>query len=460
MTTRDRRHRGLRNAWRFLVLATAIILGACGPSDTAEIVTELHVYPNVSWYVPPSLEEQIYRSTVIVRASLQSATAATAAMSEGGHHAVQELRFTAHEYLKGSGPTTLAVSVRGDRAHETEASARAAAADAVARRVTTWDDRQGVLFLSPQRSGSGASGASGASLTFTVSNPNQSPWDYSVNTLSRAWLPGRDAQGAGGASGTSDPVFITDGAASPPSVVSLTDLRAKITSLAAELQAGAGTAGYERCVRGRILHERVNRADAWTPSGPNVPLSSGAEAGTELYKETNYYRDPQYNRFWLSGPDHARFQARIIDDDDQASTGYDHTLATARPLPTGSYQVHYNEQHHTNFPCDFVPDDAYTLVSVQVTAAAGTVHEAFFDPVAIGNGVGADWSHGALEPTAFTVGETAVSLQRLSWEGRQLQLELSAAVDAGGPLPGPHRAGRLRGPAAVAGRRDHRRHRG
>ena len=63
-----------------------------------------------------------------------------------------------------------------------------------------------------------------------------------------------------------------------------------------------------------------------------------------------------------------------------------------------------------------------------VTAPAGTVHEAFFDPVAIGAGVGADGANGALEPTAFTVGATAVTLQRLIWEAKQLQLELSAAV--------------------------------
>ena len=56
------------------------------------------------------------------------------------------------------------------------------------------------------------------------------------------------------------------------------------------------------------------------------------------------------------------------------------------------------------------------------------MHEAFFDPVAVGAGVGADNSHGALTPTGFTVGGTAATLQRLNWEAQQLQLELSAAV--------------------------------
>ena len=57
------------------------------------------------------------------------------------------------------------------------------------------------------------------------------------------------------------------------------------------------------------------------------------------------------------------------------------------------------------------------------------MHEAFFDPVAIGAGVGADGSRGVLHaqrrsPSAAT----AATLQRLIWEANQLQLELSAAV--------------------------------
>ena len=63
------------------------------------------------------------------------------------YRAVQELRFTAHEYLKGSGPTALLVVVRSPHAYLTEAKARADAEFFGRLRVTTWDDRQGVLFL-------------------------------------------------------------------------------------------------------------------------------------------------------------------------------------------------------------------------------------------------------------------------------------------------------------------------
>ena len=467
-----------RRAWRCLTLGLLLALAAaCGPAGAPATAPATDMaapdpapampaptptpallrptptpivqdYPDITWQVAPSLEEQVFTSPVIVRASLQAAAAAVETVpSTPGvaptYRPVQELRFTVHEYLKGTGPAALVVVVRGTHTFLTEAEARADADFAVARRVTAWDDRQGVLFLqtpaqpyASATAGGGAAGAAGSSsapsLQFTRSNfYREQEWDYSVDTLSRAWLPAREAGGATGQTRAADAagtVFITDGAESPPPVVSMTDLRAKIAALAAELRAGEGVPGYEDCVRGRILLERINRADPLTPIPFDIPLASGTATVTNVYTQTIERSDPQYNQYWLSGPDHERFQARIIDDDDQSSTGYDHALATARPLPAGTYRVQYHTQHYKDIPCNFMPDDAYIAFTIQVTAPARTVHEAFFDPVAVGAGVGADDSHGALTPTGFTVGATAATLQRLIWEAKQLQLELSAAV--------------------------------
>ena len=190
--------------------------------------------------------------------------------------------------MKGSGPTALLVVVRSPHAYLTEAEARADAEFFVRLRVTTWDDRQGVLFLevpaqpyTPAAASDGAAGATGRAsatvLRFTQSNYDQSVWDYSVDTLSRAWLPAReagaaarDSDGAAGqAGGTASTVFITDGAASPPPVVTLTDLRAKIAAMAAELQAGAGVEGYVGCLRSKIALERERRADPWDSASEN-----------------------------------------------------------------------------------------------------------------------------------------------------------------------------------------------
>ena len=397
------------------------------------------------WRVAPSLEEQIFRSSVIVRASLRSATGAVETVpSDPGvaptFRPVQELRFTAHEYLKGTGPTALLVVVRGAHAFLTEAEAREQAEIFVALRVTAWDDRQGVLFLGtpaqPYGSAAASGGASGAAesssasaLQFTQSNWDQSPWDYSVDTLSRAWLPARDPGGATGQAGdAAGMAFITDGSSSPPPAVTLTDLRTQIGALAAELRAGEGITGYRECILERIGRERHRRAVPWTAPQLEVTLASGLASGSEVNRGTNSHREPQYHRWWLSGPDHERFQARIIDDDDQSNTGYDHALVIARPLAAGTYHVRYNWQTYSKFPCNFMPDDAYDSFTVTVSAPEGTVQEAFFDPVALGAGAGSDGANGALTPSAFTVGGTAATLQRLTWEANQLQLELSAAV--------------------------------
>ena len=239
--------------------AAALAAAACGPSDDApqpkpKVYPDarqrrIATLPNPTWRVAPSLEEQIVRSTTIVRATLQSATAAVVAEpDDGGYRPVQELRFTTHEYLKGTGPATLLVAVRGDDTYATEAGARAAADFAIAGRVTTWDSRQGVLFLRTAHPtyapvGSGATDATVAAgaLAFVLSNPTQSPWAYSVDTLSRAWLPAENIP----AEGQAPTAFITDGAQSPPATITLADLRAQIRELEAGLAAGASTPGFE-----------------------------------------------------------------------------------------------------------------------------------------------------------------------------------------------------------------------
>ena len=415
-----------------LGLACLAVAG-CGPSDASSSVAvssssgSTHGSSNPSWSVAPSLEEQIFRSSVIVRATLQSATAAAAA-GGGGYQAVQELRFTVHEYLKGSGPTSIVVAVRGGHGYLTPVEAQEAADFFAARRVTTWDDREGVLFLRNPSTPAGAAAGAAAepTLSFTQSTPNQSPWAYSVDTLSRAWLPAQQAGSAASAAVTK--TYITDGARTPPPTVTLADLRTKIATMAADLKAGAGVAEYEECVLGRIGHERHRRAVPWTPFQEKATLTSGAAAGTEVYRGTMSYDEPRYSHWWLSGPDAAYFQTAIVDADGQASNGYEHTLATARPLPAGEYRVHYNWQYSSEIPCNFKPDDTYRDWTVTVTAPVATLHEAFFDPVAIGTGVGAGGDSGALTPTAFSVGGASTSLQRLVWDGQQIQLDLSAAV--------------------------------
>ncbi len=60
------------------------------------------------------------------------------------------------------------------------------------------------------------------------------------------------------------------------------------------------------------------------------------------------------------------------------------------------------------------------------------IHEAFFDPAAIGSGVGADGSNGTLHPAAFAVGGSVASLKSLKWQDGYATLILDPYVSLSG----------------------------
>ena len=414
---------------------------------------EIHSSTDPVYSVSPSLEEQVFFSDAIVRASLLSASAGTESVpSDPGvaptYRAVHELRFTVHEYLKGSGPSEVLVVVRDEDTFLAETDALSWAQEQLLERETIWDDREGVLFLrtaEPYQSG-GASGGSQRStaqsspvpaLEFTLSNyVVQTPWDYSIETLSRAWMPSGDAGSSAPRSSESSQaqVYITDGSQSPPPVVSLLDLRSQIAELETTLASGAGIEGFRECIWDKIYYERTYRAGTpWTPPEFESTLASGSAIGAEVHRRNipNYRRGPQYHRFWLSGPHVDLFQSGVEDDDTVPDNGYDHTLVLARPLPAGEYHVNDHMQHHDDFPCNFVPD-TYSKWTVTVTAPAGTLHEAFFDPVAIGAAVGADGANGVLKPAAFTVGGASATITSLKWESGVVRMELNPSASLAG----------------------------
>ncbi len=407
----------------------------------------IDVYPDITWYVPPSLEEQIFGADVIARASLLSTTAATETIpseDEGvapTYRPVQILRFTVHEYLKGSGPSEVLVDVPGDYTYLTEAAAHAWAADSLARRNTAWDQRQAVLFLSSGKTrdaltvamGDGAldSAQSAPVKThrFRRSNPLESAWDYTVENLSRAWLPAEKAESFDQASDSGNTAaslgFITDGSESPPPLITLETLKTKIAEMAATLTAGEGVEGYRSCIVRKILRERHRRAQPWYPPTFAKRFASGSAAGSEVYRESNTDNYPQYHNWWLSGPNAKLFKALIIDDDSSSSNGYDYGLAIARPLPNGTYRVFYNRQHYLRFPCNHKPEDAYLDWTVTVTPPSWTLHEAFFDPVSLASGVGVSGSLGIIKPASFSLGGKSISISGLRWENGSVVLTLS-----------------------------------
>ncbi len=397
--------------------------------------------PDPTWDVAPSLEEQIFSaldstSMVVVRATFVSLTPKVETVSGTPtlYRPIHEIKFTVQEYLEGSGPNEIVVVVRNDFNYGEEELALGHAKYTASNRNSTWDNRPAVLFVELSQPSAGSAGAVGSSSTrtaeFMMSNTRESSWNYTIDTLSRAWLP---AQGSGGgAVGQSDPEFITNGAKSPPPTITLAALKAKIAALKSELTTGAGTPGFKDCVRGRILHERIARAHGLGPLQLAKTLASGLPSGTAVYRYSESFIESQYNLWWLRGTDAGLFEAVIIDDDQHSWNGYDAGLSTARPLPRGSYRVDYLLQDYADVPCNFKQTYDYLAWTVTVTAPAGAVHEALFDPVAIGSAVGADASNGVLKPKAFTFDDVSTELQSLKWESGSATLTLSTPASLSG----------------------------
>ena len=64
---------------------------------------------------------------------------------------------------------------------------------------------------------------------------------------------------------------------------------------------------------------------------------------------------------------------------------------------------------------------------------AGTLHEAFFDPVVLsGGGVGATGSSGVIDPDGFTVGSDDVEIDGLEWRNNSVILTLDDHVSLSG----------------------------
>ena len=431
----------------------------------------MHAMINRTWLVSPSLEERIVRSSTVVRASFVSALAATEMVPTTGggtavtHRGVQLLRFTAHDYLKGSGNEELIVFVPGDLTFPTAAQALWEAEVAISSRNTTWDNQQAILFFAERPATADSLrnvvshdphfiAARNASRVyrFPASSPLQSAWDYSIEHLSRSWIP-LDTP-----SSSSEPAadFLLDIDAvridfpvvdfERTSRLSLTleEVETEIAAVAAFIKSGENVDGFSSCVDGMLNYKRHRRASPVQPLHFRRTLVSGSARGTEIDRLELSSGDIGhlargnvpivYNEYSVEGVDADLFHAMAMDDDQSPATGYANFLGTSRPLPLGNYNISLFTEWFNFMPCNFNRRDYYEIYTVTVTAPNGTVHEAFFDPVVLsGGGVGADTSgNGVLRPQALTFNGTTSALESLSWQSGKVTLTLTDGIDLTG----------------------------
>lgn len=207
--------------------------------------------------------------------------------------------------------------------------------------------------------------------------------------------------------------------------ISLSDLKSRIKAIADLVSQGKGVADYEECLRLKFQYERI----PWEPYPIEIPIQSGLASGAVITSGTaggHYYRI-----YFFSGPDKDFFEIVLEDDDEIPNNGYHRTAKTLRPLDAGDYSLVYHQMLGILRLCIGSPVEAYTDIpvanwTIQAPAPAGTLHEAFFDPVAIGDAVGANSANGILTPAAFPTASAAdAQIRRIDWASDAINIEIA-----------------------------------
>ncbi len=424
------------------------------PSEVSEGQQLLGTTPLI-YLGPTSLEERILASPVIARVVLDSATStvesSTTLDGTTKYVAILEFNFSVQEYLKGapptgsgdSGATNMVAIWNAGEIFDTRQEAEAALPDIVAVRDTQWDDREAIVFLQnsvtylPSTEQAGRFYLSGKVIVSGISDDG-----YSIASLhNKLWLPAAAAIGAPSQPSGDQQNFLLD---VPPATgtaptITLGEMKSRVAGVAASFNAG-DSEEYRECVR--LTYENEARDRHYWATYPdrsgsvygNSPpheheFDSGLAMGSILYEDdfslgkTADKTADKLNRLWLDGGNVDLFNVEydtpvpydLSGDGVHDSFQFTRQVVSARPLPAGVYQFHYNFRGTIFVPCDGYTDRYEWTVTVD--APEGTLHEAFFDPVTDGTAVAADSTNGVLDPATFTDANGAsATIERIAWE--------------------------------------------
>ena len=420
--------------------------------------TEDEVSPR-PFYGTLTNEELLLQADTIVRAELVStSTAATNSLEGDGQDphwsALLEFTFSVTEYLKGSGSTsTQIVVVLYDYYQDSRSAALDRAAWMARQHDPRWDDREAILFLH-------ATSTAGRYVMGSMLLDERD--NYSLASERRKlWLPaaqapsGTGARGASDSTNPADPLFLldvpgTDGARAGRSTasatstgtaptISLSAFKQLVSGVQAEIPTNASQ-DYQNCVELSYREQRRLRHKIATEGTAVVrhdlgPVESGQPAGIVLWSLfTGARTQDNHGRYWFEGRDKdvVRFRAANFrpSPDAPGYVNFDRTIETARPLPAGDYQFFFNFRLWIQTVCDKFSEIERNLFDGRLTVTRSTdipyiQHEAFFDPVDIGDAVGADATNGVLKPNAFSLDGTNTTISSLKWEDGAVSMTLS-----------------------------------
>ena len=435
--------------------------------------------PTVFYNGNAALEERIATADVIAIARMTSVVASVENYNhegfDGGTSTAQsyvaalKFTFTVSNYLKGSGSSGDSVTavvkslwVFGDRAEAQET------ADLMlAERDTQWDSRDAVIFLVNESKTLPVTATDGIYFmaSWDIYTPETGD-EYSIaSKRNKIWLPeAQRATGGGARASSAEKWFLTDvpttgSTAQQRSGSQTTDespaiaqsaLVAQITSVNNKLTAQPGRR-YKMCVAYQMYFSRVAdyRQSAGLGSPVDLPvleaeIASGQPANTPTgWKTSEFVVNADWqNKIWFEGDaadlftigdETNRWDFTFSARNSFAAGGgkflikgerIQRHIATTRPLPAGEYTFTEKIRGLLSEPCEGHVERAINILTV--TAPAGTLHEAFFDPVTDGSAVAADSTNGILKPASFTDANSAsASLQRIEWASGTVKVKVS-----------------------------------
>ena len=381
-----------------------------------------------------SIEELYLEAEYVVRVELVTTTVATTTKlvthpATGAQWTTWciflNFSFRTIDYLKGSGPGEI-TAVAGQCGTQ-EWLEGPGVAEVAGYHDTQWDDRQAIVFLKTYDH------LDGAYAFMSFIGARDTNYYQVTSDIAKQWLPAAHSSDGVGTGSLTDPTYLLDAPATsspsgaggeaddPPPTISLSALKKKLADLAAQASFG-GTAEYQLCVEHyyySVRLARYKRDSEWEPYPLRhiYGIESGQPPGIVLHRIDGLRGRAEDNlgRYWFEGPDPdvVKFSPTdFVHDGD--GIWFTQDIVTARPLPTGSYEYYSNGMPPWEVDCNLYPEEKRTHVHhrLKVTAPTGTLHEAFFDPMAIGNAIGADGTIGVLRPNLFTLGGTAVTITR------------------------------------------------
>ena len=210
-------------------------------------------------------------------------------------------------------------------------------------------------------------------------------------------------------------------------------MKAKIAEIEQEVAERDGSQAYRDCLyhkyrwERKVSYEKERLGGVYYYKRYDRSLGSGLAAGTIAFTpewadlHEPYNSQLEAGKFWLEGR-----------DKDLLSVKYTGVVSPVRPLSAGEYKFYYNDRPYKYIICDAIPDAERKRIEVFVTVTApdGALHEAFFDPVAINDDIGADASNGVLKPASYTSVGTTITINGIEWGSQQVSLEATSSLPA------------------------------